>query len=203
MDNNILIQTYAKHNITLKIFSTIQEMTHYLQSLIQDGQKVGIGGSKTLNDWGIVDQLRLRDIQFLDRFIPGLTPLDLSEIFRQSLSADVYLSSVNAMTEDGELVCMDKNGNRTAALLYGPKKVILVIGKNKLVKNLNAAFKRIRTIAGPANARRYNLATPCVSTGICMNCDHPQRLCYAEVIIRGQADPSRMIVLLVEEEGGF
>ncbi len=203
MDFQKLKDKYAVHHINLEYFSTINEAKARVQELIHDGQVVGIGGSTTLNAWGIVDDLRNRQIQFLDRFVPGITPTQLNDIFHQSFNADVYLSSVNAMTEDGELVCIDKNGNRIAALLYGPKKVILVVGKNKLVKNLDEAFNRLRTVAAPANARRYNLTTPCVSTGVCMDCDHPQRLCYAEIIIKGQADPSRMTLLFVNEDGGF
>ncbi len=203
MDFEKLKQQYALHNINLEYYPTIIEVKARVQALIQDNQVVGVGGSTTLSAWGIIDELRARSIQFLDRFVPGITTVELNEIFHQSLNADIYLSSVNAMTENGELLCMDKNGNRVAALLYGPKKVILVVGKNKLVKNLDEAFNRIRTIAGPANARRLNLSTPCVSTGVCMQCDHPQKLCNIEVIIKGQADISRMTLLLVDEAGGF
>jgi len=203
MDTQKLKQIYALHHITLELISSIDEARARVQALIQDGQVVGVGGSATLNTWGIIEDLRARQIHFLDRFVPGITPQALHKVFHDSLLADVYLSGVNAMTEEGELVCMDKNGNRTAALLYGPKKVIIVVGKNKLVKNLDEAFHRIRTIAGPANAKRLNLTTPCVETGVCMNCNHPQKLCNMEVIIKGQADPDRMIVLLVDEEGGF
>jgi hypothetical protein len=203
MEPNKLIAHFAQHNITVEYVPTILEASKLLHSYIQDGASVGIGGSKTLQDWGIIDQLRQRKIDFLDRFVPGLLLHELSNIFQRSLQADVYVSSVNAITENGELVCVDKNGNRVAALLYGPKKVIILVGKNKVVSNLNEAFHRIRTIAGPSNAKRLNLSTPCVSTGVCMNCDHPQRLCNLEVVIKGQADPSRMIVILVDEEGGF
>lgn len=203
MDIKKLKEKYALHHINLEYIPTIAEAKLRVQALISDDQVVGIGGSTTLNAWGIVDDLRQRKIHFLDRFVPELTVQELHEIFHQSFNADVYLSSVNAMTEEGELVCIDKNGNRTAALLYGPKKVILVVGKNKLVKNLDEAFHRLRTVASPANARRYNLPTPCVETGVCMDCALPQRLCNMEIIIKGQADPTRMTILLVDEEGGF
>lgn len=203
MDFQKLKDKYAVHHINLEYCPTIADAKVRVQEMIQDDQVVGIGGSTTLNAWGIVDDLRNRKIHFLDRFVAGITPAQLSDVFHQSFNADVYLSSVNAMTEDGELVCIDKNGNRVGALLYGPKKVILVVGKNKLVKNLDEAFNRLRTVAGPANARRYNLTTPCVTTGVCMDCDHPQRLCNMEIIIKGQADPSRMTLLFVDEEGGF
>lgn len=203
MEIQKLKEQYGRHHINLEYYPTIAEVKARVQALISDHQVVGIGGSTTLNAWGIVEDLRQRSITFLDRFLPDITPSQLHDLFHQSFNADVYLSSVNAMTETGELVCIDKNGNRTAALLYGPKKVILVVGKNKLVKNLDEAFHRLRTVASPANARRYALSTPCVATGICMDCEHPQRLCNMEIIIKGQADPARMTILLVDEEGGF
>lgn len=198
-----LIRQCALRNITLEVMPTAQQAKERVMALISDGQSVSTGGSTTLHQWGIVEALRQRKITFYDRFVPGLAGEALFSVFRQALTADVYVSGINAITQNGDLMVIDKAGNRAAALMFGPKKVIVVVGKNKLVENTEEGRHRIKTIACPQNARRLGLSTPCAITGECAECRTPQRMCYDEVIIRGQADPTRMTVLLVEEDGGF
>jgi hypothetical protein len=203
MEYEQLIRKCALRHITLEPIPTIDQARHRVMELIEDGQSVSTGGSTTLNRWGIVDDLRQRNITFFDRFVPGLAGPDLITLFRQALTADVYVSSVNALTEDGDLMVIDKVGNRAAALMFGPKKVIVVVGKNKLVKDTVSGRERIKTVACPQNARRLGITTPCSTLEYCTDCSHPQRMCYDEIIIRGQSDPARMTVLLVDEDGGF
>ena len=203
MEYEQLIRQCALRNITLEVIPTAQLAKERVNALISDGQSVSTGGSTTLHQWGIVESLRQRNITFYDRFVPGLAGEALLSVFRQALTADVYVSGINALTKDGDLMVIDKVGNRAAALMFGPKKVIVVVGKNKLVDDIPSGRHRIKTVACPQNARRLGLSTPCALTGECAECHTPQRMCYDEVIIRGQADPSRMTILLVDEDGGF
>ncbi len=203
MDYEHLIRQCALRNITLEILPTASDAKARVMALIADRQTVSTGGSTTLHQWGIVEALRQRNITFYDRFVPGLAGEALLAVFRQALTADVYVSGINAITADGDLMVIDKVGNRAAALMFGPKKVIVVAGKNKLVKDIESGRHRIKTVACPQNARRLGLSTPCAVTGDCAECRSPQRMCYDEIVIRGQSDPSRMTVLLVEEDGGF
>lgn len=203
MEYQHLIRQCALRNITLEVMPTAEKARQRVNELIADGQSVSTGGSTTLHQWGIIDLLRQRNITFYDRFVPGLAGEALLAVFRQALTADVYVSGINAITKDGDLMVIDKTGNRAAALMFGPKKVIVVAGKNKLVENTEEGRHRIKTVACPQNARRLGLSTPCAVTGECAECRTPQRMCYDEIIIRGQADPTRMTVLLVEEDGGF
>lgn len=203
MEYQHLIRQCALRNITLEVMPTAEKARQRVNELIADGQSVSTGGSTTLHQWGIIDLLRQRNITFYDRFVPGLAGEALLAVFRQALTADVYVSGINAITKDGDLMVIDKTGNRAAALMFGPKKVIVVAGKNKLVENTEEGRYRIKTVACPQNARRLGLSTPCAVTGECAECRSPQRMCYDEIIIRGQADPTRMTVLLVEEDGGF
>jgi len=203
MEYQHLIRQCALRNITLEVMPTAEKARQRVNELIADGQSVSTGGSTTLHQWGIIDLLRQRNITFYDRFVPGLAGEALLAVFRQALTADVYVSGINAITKDGDLMVIDKTGNRAAALMFGPKKVIVVAGKNKLVENTEEGRHRIKTVACPQNARRLGLSTPCAVTGECAECRSTQRMCYDEIIIRGQADPTRMTVLLVEEDGGF
>lgn len=203
MEYQHLIRQCALRNITLEVMPTAEKARQRVNELIADGQSVSTGGSTTLHQWGIIDLLRQRNITFYDRFVPGLAGEALLAVFRQALMADVYVSGINAITKDGDLMVIDKTGNRAAALMFGPKKVIVVAGKNKLVETTEEGRHRIKTVACPQNARRLGLSTPCAMTGECAECRSPQRMCYDEIIIRGQADPTRMTVLLVEEDGGF
>ena len=203
MEYEQLIRQCALRNITLEVIPNAEMAKERVMALIADGQSVSTGGSTTLHQWGIIEALRQRNITFFDRFVPGLAGADLLAVFRQALTADVYVSGINAITHDGDLMVIDKVGNRAAALMFGPKKVIVVAGKNKLVPDTVAGRERIKTVACPQNARRLGLSTPCAVTGVCAECHTPQRMCYDEIIIRGQADPTRMTVLLVDEDGGF
>jgi hypothetical protein len=203
MEYEHLVRQCALRNITLEVIPNARMAKERVMALIADGQTVSTGGSTTLHQWGIIDALRQRNITFFDRFVPGLAGADLLAVFRQALTADVYVSGINAITHDGDLMVIDKVGNRAAALMFGPKKVIVVAGKNKLVTDTVAGRERIKTVACPQNARRLGLSTPCAVTGQCAECHTSQRMCYDEIIIRGQADPTRMTVLLVDEDGGF
>ena len=147
--------------------------------------------------------LRSGRYDFLDRAKEGLSSEDIDKIYRESFFADAYFSSSNAITEDGELYNVDGNGNRVAALLFGPKKVIIVAGVNKIVKNIDEAIKRNREVAAPANAKRLNKKTPCTKVGFCMDCKSPEKICREYTIIRSQKDNDRIHVIFINENIGY
>ena len=157
----------------------------------------------SLAETGVMEHLRSGRYDFLDRAKEGLSTKDIDRIYRECFFADTYFSSSNAITEDGELYNVDGNGNRVAALLFGPKKVIIVAGVNKIVKNLDEAIKRNREIAAPANAKRLNKSTPCTKIGYCMDCKSPEKICREYTVIKSQKDKNRIHVIFLNDNIGY
>lgn len=180
-----------------------EELKELIESLIESKSTVTVGGSMTLFESGVIDLLRNGDYNFLDRNEEGLSRDDIEKIYRDAFFADYYLTSTNALTEKGELYNVDGNGNRVAAMIFGPKKVIVVVGVNKLVKNLDEAIIRMREIAAPANAIRLNRNTPCAKVGYCCDCKSPDKICREYTVIRSQGDKERFHVIIVEENLGY
>jgi len=174
-------------------------------NMIPAGSLVGLGGSVTVIETGLIDALRKQDIRLLDRFQEGVTVEEVDVMRHESMQADVFIASSNAITLDGKLVNMDGMGNRVAAMIYGPKKVILVMGMNKVVPNVMEAISRIKTTAAPMNAIRVNKKTPCFVTGVCHDpkCTPPNRICGQLVIIEASMINDRIKVVLIGEEYGF
>ena len=189
-----------KNNIKSYCVKTRQEVVPLLKDLIPLNATVAAGGSVSLDECGVLEFLRKGDYQFWDRYAPDV---DREEIQRRSFSADCYLASANAITEAGEIFNVDGNGNRIAAIAYGPSSVILVVGSNKLVRDLNEAQNRLETVAAPANANRLLRKTPCVSTGKCENCHSPERICCTYMVQRFQRNAGRIKVILVQEPLGY
>lgn len=174
-----------------------------VRELIAEGSTVACGGSMTLDETGITDQLRSGRYHFLDRDQPGLTLEQRQDICRGAFTADVYLCSSNAITEDGKLYNVDGNSNRVAAMLFGPKSVIVVAGINKLASDINEAVARVKNIAAPANCVRLNRNTPCIHTGHCINCQSEDRICSNYVVMAQQCHQDRIKVIIVGEELGY
>ena len=174
-------------------------------AMIPDDSVVGLGGSVTVIQTGLIDALRKQDIRLLDRFREGVTVEEVDVMRHESLGADIFIASSNAITLDGKLVNMDGMGNRVAAMIYGPKKVILMMGMNKVVPNVMEAISRIKTTAAPMNAVRVNKQTPCFVTGACHDpkCTPPNRICGQLVIIESSMVPERITVGRIGEEYGF
>ena len=158
---------------------------------------MGFGGSQTLYETGIIDKLRQMEINLLDRDRPGLSRPERNEILRQQLMSDYYLCSSNAVSMAGKLYNVDGNGNRTAAMIFGPKQVLVIVGANKIVKDEAAAIERINTIAAPANCARLNKDTPCVKTGFCTDCQVAQRICAAYVRLDRSMTEKRIHVIII------
>ena len=167
--------------------------------LIPDGSTVTMGGSVSAREIGLVDAMKLGNYKFIDR--------DLSDNKRVAALAaydvDVFLASCNAMTEDGVLVNIDGNANRVSAIAYGPKKVIFIVGMNKVCKDVDSAMKRARNVAAPINAQRFGLDTPCSTTGSCMDCKSPDTICCQFLITRYSRHDDRIFVILVNDNLGF
>ena len=172
--------------------------------LIPDEAVVYRVGSMTMHTLGIWEALEKRPgIQVINPFESGLSEAENIENRRQGLLADVLLCSSNAITLDGRLVNLDGSGNRVAGLMFGPRKVILAIGLNKLVSSLEDAFSRIRNFTAPANCIRVEAKTPCVKTGLCTDCRGVERRCNKWSIIEGSKYPGRINILLVGEHLGY
>lgn len=196
-------EALRKNNFWAQCTDNRSEALELVEGLLAEGDIIGCGGSMTLFEMGAIDLLRSGSYEFLDRYREGLHRDELEEIFRRSFYADVYITSSNAVTESGELYNVDGNCNRIAAMLYGPKSVIVVMGYNKIVKDRSAAEARIGQIAAPANATRLNRATPCTKTGVCMDCKTETRICANHAIFTRQQVKDRIKVILVGEELGY
>ena len=197
------MENLEKNNMDAYFVEDEKAALQKVAGLINEGDTVSVGGSMTLFETGIIDYLRCGKYNFLDRYKEGITPQDLKEIYRKSFSADAYFSSSNALTEAGELYNVDGNGNRVAAKLYGPDKVIVIVGVNKIVKNVQEAIDRNKAISAPANCKRLNRKTPCAEVGYCMDCKSAERICNEYVLIRRQGLKGRIKVIIVGKELGY
>ena len=179
------------------------ELMTLLNKLIDEKSTVGVGDSMTLFETDVIDFLRKGDYVFLDKYREGITSEEKKDIYIQNFSANTFMCSTNALTEDGELYNIDGNGSRVAPMLYGPKQVILVTGINKIVKDIEEAEKRARNYAAPIDAKRLNKDTPCTTLGYCVDCKSPNRICNDFTIIRGQFIKNRIKVIIVGEQLGY
>lgn len=180
-----------------------EELKEKILELTSSGGTVSVGGSMSLFEAGVIDMLRNSSLEFLDRYEDGLSKEEMNQVFRNSFFADHYITSTNALTEAGELYNIDGNGNRVAAMIYGPKSVIVVAGYNKIVKDMNAAEERLRRIAAPSNAARLGIKTPCATTGVCSDCKSPGGICSSFVKLGRQIRENRIKVIIVGESLGY
>ena len=169
--------------------------------LIPEGSVVAWGGSVTMNEIGLSEALHNGKYQLIDR--NATPPEEKRKLMRQGLLADYFISGANAVSEDGEIVNIDGNGNRVGAIVYGPDHVVIIAGMNKVVRTLEDAVKRARTIAAPINKQRFGGTTPCVKTGSCGDCKAEDCICCQVLITRVCRPAGRIKVILVGEELGF
>ena len=200
--NRKMQKAFNQNHIELLFLNNQEELLKYLDNLIEENQTVGVGGSMTLFETGVIDYLRKKPIRFLDRYQEGLSTDQIENIFHQSLLADVYLTSSNAIDRNGNLYNIDGHGNRVAAMIYGPKKVVVIVGMNKIFDDELSAIQHIKNMSCPANALRLHKNTPCVQVGKCVDCQSDDRICSAYVKIAKQP-LSRMTVLVINEELGY
>ena len=181
--------------------ATAEEAVKKVSELIDDGSSVTWGGTMTVRDLGIPQYLKERGtLELLDRDHVE-TPEKKQAMYLKAFSVDVYLSSANAISEDGVIVNIDGNGNRVAAITWGPKKVIFVIGLNKVAQNVEAALVRARSTASPINAARFDIKTPCQTDGVCHNCNSPESICNYVHFLRNSPRGRHLVVLVGENLG--
>ena len=213
MDKNVLwvneqrilrtIKALEKNNMNGYMVASNVDLISKIEELISPKSKVSGGGSMTLFETGVIDHLKSGRYEFLDRYKEGLTQDEIKEIFRQSFLSDAYVTSTNAITENGEIYNVDGNGNRVAAMLYGPDKVIIVAGVNKIVPNVEEAIIRTKEYASPINAKRLNKETPCTKIGRCVECNSDNRICNEYTLIKRQIDKNRIHVIFLNDNLGY
>ncbi|MBE6072751.1 MAG: lactate utilization protein [Clostridium butyricum] len=213
MDKNVLwvneqrilrtIKELEKNNMNGYLVKSREELIKKVEEIVEPKSKVSCGGSMTLFETGIIDYLRSGNYEFLDRYEEGLSKEQVKEIFRQSFLCDAYFTSTNAITENGEIYNVDGNGNRVAAMLYGPDKVIIVAGVNKIVTNIEEAVARTKHYASPINAKRLNTETPCAKIGQCIDCDSNKRICNEYTLIKKQMNKERIHVIFMNDNLGY
>jgi len=170
---------------------------------VADAGTVGFGGSMSFVDLGIPQRVAALGKECLIHGAPGLSPEERVQVMRRQLTCDVFLTGANAVTLDGKLVNIDASGNRVGAMTFGPKKVVVVAGSNKLATDAEDAVRRIKAWVSPANARRLAFKTPCAETGVCSDCRSPDRICRVVHIQERRPRLTDVRVLLVGEALGL
>jgi hypothetical protein len=197
------IRNLEKHGFQAKWFPTKTAAAEFIMDAVKDCATIGVAGTHTVRALGIIEPLTEAGKRFVDhwRFQVG-TPEEL-ECRKEQTRVDAFLSSSNAITMTGEIVNRDGCGNRINAMTFGPGKVIIVVGRNKLVADLDAAIARIEEVAAPIRAMSLKRKTPCVSTGHCMDCDSPERICRITSIIHRKPIFTHITVVIVDEDMGY
>ena len=216
MDDNLrlALQNLEKNNMRAIYVKTRADVVPLVADLLQDGDVVTAGGSASLFETGVINFLGNGRYKFLDRYQKGLAESDIAGIYFEAMRADAYFCSCNAVTENGELYNVDGNGNRVSAIVHGPKSVIMVVGKNKLVKNLDEAVLRVKTVVAPRICSLRGRNTPCAKTGRCVSltggnsamaigCSSDERACCSFLVSGRQRVPGRIKVILVNEALGY
>ncbi len=197
-----LIKAMHKRQMTAAYFETSAEAVKALLEQIPEGSSVSWGGSVTIDETGLKEALKNGSCAVFDRD-SAETPEEIYDIYHKALSCDYYIMSSNAISMDGELVNIDGRGNRLAALIYGPRNIIVLAGMNKVAETRQEALSRARNEAAPLNAVRLERNTPCAATGICSDCQSDDCICSHTVITRRSAPAGRIKVFLVGEALGF
>jgi len=196
-----------KNGFSVVIASSKEDAVEKVLGLIPLDAKVGVGGSVTVRELGLIEALSERGNRVVHHWLPGVPIEGWLPFMVEAHNSDVYLCSSNAVTEDGKLVNVDSSGNRVASMIFGPGRVVVVVGVNKIVRDVEAGLKRLKEVAGPLNAKRHNIRElPCVKTGVCTDCDSPKRICRVITILERAPNRVRkpnITVVLVAEELGF
>jgi len=199
-----IIKNLEKRRMAGSYTATADQARDEILEMIPTGATVFRCGSMSAVGMGLWDSIAaLPEVTLIDPYRPELPPEEAMELRRRGLTADVMIASTNAITLDGRLVNLDGMGNRVAAMAFGPKKVILVVGMNKVAPDLESAVARVKHYAAPVNNIRYGLKNPCVETGLCSDCKTPQRICNMWSTIEGHMIKDRIHVKLVGDNLGY
>ena len=204
-----------KNNMKAFYCESSAEAVTLVKGMLFKGATITRGGSESVKESGIFDLINNGDYRFLDRTRKGITPQEEMESYKETVGGDFYFCSANAVTKDGQIVNIDGYSNRISAIAFGPKKVIMIVGKNKIVNNLDEAILRIKTIAAPKNCVRLNKNTPCATLGKCVcikenyipkineGCSSPDRICRNVLISGPQVIKDRINVIIINEDLGY
>lgn len=197
------IKALQKNGFEALYFPTQGEAVAYVADNISEQASVGVGGSMTLQEIGIVKLLKDRGNLMLDHSDPELSDAEKMDCRRRQSGCDVFLTSTNAITMDGKLINVDGAGNRVAAMIFGPKQVMVIAGVNKIAVDVQSAIDRIETYASPMNNKRLGRPNPCVTSGVCMDCQGPARICNVTTIMHRKPSLIATTVILVGEKLGY
>lgn len=199
---NTMIKNFAKRNIEAFYCNTAEEATALAMSMMPEGSSVGMGGTETVKEIGLLDAVRESSLHFIDRS-KVRNAEEKKANFLETMACDYFLMSSNAITIDGELVNIDGNANRVACLCQGPEHVIVIAGMNKVVDDVATGIARTQNMAAPPNAARLGTRTPCATLGHCGDCHSEDCMCCQIVITRHSRHKGRIKVILVGEDLGY
>ncbi|OAT86466.1 lactate utilization protein [Desulfotomaculum copahuensis] len=197
------VEALNKNGFKAVYCRTRQEAFDYILKEAREAETIGFGGSLSVAALKVADALKEAGKKLHNHNTPGLTPEERLSVMRQQLTCDLFLTGANAVTLSGFLVNIDATGNRVGAMTFGPGKVIVVAGHNKLAADKEHALQRIKACAAPPNAKRLNLNTPCARTGLCADCNSPDRICRITTVIERKPKFTDVHVLVVNEEMGL
>ena len=210
-----IVKALKNNNIDCKVAKDKKEALLIVKDMLFNGAVIANGGSISVAQTGVFDLVKNGDYIFVDRNKPGITPEEQLDVYKKTHEADFYFCSTNALTENGELINVDGFSNRISSILFGPKKVVMIVGKNKIVKNVNEGFLRIKKIAAPLNCERLGIDSPCRKLGHCISlqksdnpditdgCNISRRICRNYLVSAKQMIKDRICVILVDEKLGY
>lgn len=198
-----IIRKLRANEFDAEYFPTSGEAAEYISHMVKPGMKIAFGGSMTVRHMNIREIVTKAGGHIIDHNAPGLTNEEKLDVMRQQLTSDLFISSSNAITADGHLVNVDGNGNRVSAMIFGPRKVLIVVGINKIVHSEEEAFNRVRYVAAPMNMKRLDRKTPCGADGMCHDCSSPERGCRAYTVIKKRPSLTPTEIILVGEMLGM
>lgn len=209
------MENLEKNNMPALYFESSAEVVEFFRKTLKKGSTITVGGSITLTETGVRELINNGDYRLYDKGKTSYTEEQTFECYKMTIGCDYFLSSSNAVSEDGYLINADGHGHRIAPMTFGPNKVYIIVGVNKIVKNVDEGFLRIKRIAAPKNAKRLERKTPCAELGKCISlfksdcphmidgCDAKERICRNYIVTGKQFDPERMTVIIVNEDLGF
>jgi len=197
-----VIKGLESRNMTGYYAETKEEALKMALEIIPEGSSIAMGGCMSAVEIGLVDAVKSGNYNYIDRDV-AKTPEERRAIMLKSYDADFFLSSANAMTDDGVIINIDGNSNRVSMIAQGPKKVLFIVGINKVCTDIDSAMKRARNVAATTNVQRFNLTTPCTKTGTCFDCKSPDTICCQFLITRFSRHEGRIHVILVNDSLGF
>lgn len=222
MQNNAMTEKIEKtasalrrNNMQVIFAETKEDIKDIVSEMLFDGCTITSGGSVSLQESGVLDLINSPEYNFLDRLKPGITEEEKQEVFKSTIGCDFFFCSTNALTENGELVNVDGFCNRISAIAFGPKKVVMVVGANKIVKDVNEGFLRIKKISSPKNCLRLGIDSPCAKLGHCVSleksdnpditagCEFAHRICCSYLINAHQRIKDRITVILCKDSLGY